>query len=188
MMRDDKVLDLILAGDIDVKNRVIYLIGDISVESANIVIKAVDYFHAQDPKKPITIKITSYGGDPYMGFAIYDTLRNCQCPIYTMTSGACMSAAVLVAAGGDKGLRYSNPNTQFMYHSGSEGFEGEVNNYIATAKHVEDFKNTCIEAITSRTKKNKSFWKKLEDKAGDTYFKADDAKKYGIIDHIKEQY
>jgi len=174
-----------LESDIDIQTRTIYLITNIDSASAETVIKGIDFF-ASLSDDLITIKITSYGGDPYMGFAIHDAIRKCRCPVSTVASGACMSAAVLVAAAGDKGKRYADENCSWMYHAGGEGFDGEVNNFIATAEHVKDFKETCIDAITSRTKKRRSFWKKLEDSASDTYFKSKDARKYGIIDTITE--
>lgn len=182
-----RLLQIILENDIDVKNRTIYVIADIDGSTAETVIKGIDYLSAIS-NELITIKITTYGGDPYMGFAIHDAIRKCQCPISTIASGTCMSAGVLIAAAGDKGRRFADPNCQWMYHAGNEGFQGEVNNYIATAAHVKDFKETCIDAITSRSKKRRSFWKGLEDSASDTYFKSKDAKKYGIIDQITEAY
>lgn len=180
-------LGTMLEKDIDIVDRAIYLITGIDSESVETVIKGVDFFTSLSDD-PITIHISTYGGDPYMGFAIYDTLRKCKCPIRTIISGACMSAGVLIAAAGDKGRRYADPNTSWMYHAGAEGFDGEVNNFIATAEHSKDFKETCIDAITSRSKKRRSFWKKLEDSASDTYFKSTDAKKWGIIDEITEAY
>jgi len=176
-------LKIVFENDIDINNRVIYLISDITSLSVETIIKGLDFLSSVNDE-PITIKLTTYGGDPYMGFAIYDALRKCKCPIITVTSGACMSAGVLIAAAGDKGKRYADPNTSWMYHAGGEGFEGEVNNFITTAEHVKDFKETCIDAITQRTKKTRKFWKAMEDSASDTYFKTKDAKKYGLIDHI----
>jgi len=190
-MIDDKdrirQLQLTLQSDIDIVNRVIYLISDIDSSTAETVIKGLDFLSSIN-QELITIKITTFGGCPYSGFAIHDAIRKCKCPIATVTSGACMSAGVLIAAAGDKGKRYADQNCSWMYHAGGEGFDGEVNNFIATAEHVKDFKETCIDAITSRTKKRRSFWKKLEDAASDTYFKSKDAKKYGVIDVITEGY
>jgi len=180
-----KQLQLTLESDIDIANRTIYLIADIDSSSVETVVKGLDFLTYIN-QEPITVKITTFGGCPYMGFAIYDALRKCRCQIITVASGACMSAGVLIAAAGDKGKRYADPNCQWMYHCGGEGFDGEVNNFIATAEHAKDFKETCIDAITSRTKKRRSFWKKVEDAASDTYFKSKDAKKYGIIDIITE--
>ena len=181
-------LRVILESDIDVVSRTIYLIADIDNNSAETVIKGLDFLSSISEEEPITIKLTTYGGDPYMGFAIHDAIRRCKCPIITMMTGACMSAGVLIASAGDKGKRYADVNCQWMYHAGGEGFDGEVNNFIATAEHVKDFKNTCIDAITQRTKKPRKFWKAMEDSASDTYFKTEDAKKYGIIDRITEAF
>jgi ATP-dependent Clp protease protease subunit len=180
-------LDTMLEKDIDIVDRAIYLISDIDSASAETVIKGVDFFSSISDD-PITIHLSTYGGDPYMGFAIYDTLRKCKCPIVTVTTGACMSAGVLIAAAGDKGRRYADPNTSWMYHSGSEGFEGETNNFIATAEHTKLFKEICIDAIKSRSKKSRKFWAGLENKSSDTYFKSTDALKWGIIDKITEAY
>jgi ATP-dependent Clp protease protease subunit len=180
-------LGLMLDSDIDVVNRTIYIITNIDSSSAETVIKGLDFLSSIN-HDPITVKITTYGGDPYMGFAIYDAIRKSKCQIKTVAAGACMSAGVLIAAGGDKGHRYADPNCQWMYHAGGEGFDGEVNNFIVTAEHVKDFKVTCIEAITSRGKKRRKFWKDMEDSGSDTYFKSKDAKKYGLIDHITEAF
>ena len=180
-------LSMMLEKDIDIVNRAIYLITDIDSESAETVIKGIDFF-ASISDDPITVHITTGGGCPYDGFAIYDTLRKCKCRIITITSGECCSAGVLIAAAGDKGYRYADPNTTWMYHSGNNGFEGDASNFIGTAEHAKDFKNTCVEAIFSRTKKTRKFWRTLEDKAEDTYFKSKDAKKWGVIDHIEETF
>lgn len=182
---DYQRLKLILESDIDITNRVIYLITDIDSESAETVIKSLDFLSSTS-NELITIKISTYGGDPYAGFAIHDAIRKCTCPVATVTTGMCMSAGVLVAAAGDAGKRYSHPNTQWMYHSGSEGYAGEINNFTITADHLRDFQETCIDAITSRTKKRRKFWKDLEDKATDTYFKSKEAKSWGVVDHITE--
>jgi ATP-dependent Clp protease protease subunit len=187
MMLQIKRLSLTLEKDIDVTGRAIYLLTDIGEESAETVIKGVHFFESISDD-PITIHIMTEGGNPYCGFAIYDTLRKCRCRIVTVSSGQLMSAGVLIAAAGDKGYRYADPNTTWMYHAGSDGFDGEVNNFIATAEHVKDFKETCIDAITSRSKKRRKFWKDMEDAPKDSYFKSKDAKKYGIIDHITEAF
>ena len=187
LLEQTRRLGMMLEKDIDVVGRAIYLIADIDADAAEIVTKGVDFF-ASISDEPITIHISTYGGDPYMGFAIYDRLRKCKCPIVTITSGACMSAGVLIAAAGDKGRRYADPNCQWMYHGGAEGFDGDVNNFIATAEHSKAFKELCIDAIKSRSKKTRNFWKKMEDKASDTYFTSKDALKWGVTDHITEAY
>ncbi len=173
--------------DIDIVGRAIYLITDVDTESTETIIKGIDFFSSLSDD-PITLHITTGGGCPYEGFAIYDTLRKCKCRIITMTSGECCSAGVLIAAAGDKGYRFADPNTTWMYHSGNNGFDGDANNFIGTAEHAKDFKITCVDAIASRTKKSKKFWKGLEDKAEDTYFKSKDAKKWGVVDHICEAF
>jgi ATP-dependent Clp protease protease subunit len=174
--------------DIDHHDRRIFLMTDIDSSSAEVTIKNIRLLESIDPTGEITILLSTYGGDPYAGFAIYDTMRSCTCPVKVVGSGAVMSAGILIIAGGDKGSRFADENCQFMYHAGSTAYDGEYNNSIITAEHAKYFSKITVDAVTSRTKKRRAFWDTLEKKGTDTYFGSKEAKRYGLIDHIRKSY
>jgi ATP-dependent Clp protease protease subunit len=109
-------------------------------------------------------------------------------PVYTIALGKCYSAAPLLVAGGEPGHRYSGPNTNFMVHQSWDDFgvkrSDEMEKYSEAMKKAADRWYKLMEKLT---KKPYSFWKQKVEEVGDTYFSANQAKTWGVIDHIWDE-
>ena len=102
--------------DFFVKNRVIFLCGEITAQTAYEVGFKIQYLDYLDDKKPITLQINSPGGEVTAGLAIIDTIRHAKCPVRTVVCGLAASMAAVIAACGTKGMRYVTPNSEEMIH------------------------------------------------------------------------
>jgi ATP-dependent Clp protease protease subunit len=173
-----------LDSSVNLMSRTIYLWDEISECNADTVSKAVHELERLDPKAPICVHISTFGGDVYSMFGIYDTLKSSKCPIKVVASGMVMSAGILITIAGDPGMRFAQPNTQFMFHKGSFEIADEHANAVATVNHYEDIKDRMIKLIAKNSAKPLNFWKKLEKESTDIYFDANRAKKYGVIDEV----
>jgi ATP-dependent Clp protease protease subunit len=178
-------LDSVLVYGVDKTNRRIFLFDDVENMPIGLVIKALYLLESEAPKKPVELFIGSYGGCQYDMFALYDTIQSISCPIHTVAIGKCMSAAPLLVCCGKKGHRYAAPNTFFMVHQGQSEMGNrkmdEVKNDLEHWNVLEGRWNSLMEKHTS---KNAAFWKGQCEKVGDRYFDANQAKQWGLIDHV----
>jgi ATP-dependent Clp protease protease subunit len=178
-------VDAYFSYGIDVVNRRIFLLDDIDEAAIGYAIQGIYLMESEDPNQAIELFIGSFGGSEYEMFALYDVMNSIKCPISTCALGKCMSAAPLLVAAGSKGERYATPNTWFMVHqSWDEDMGGRVDEVDRTLKHMKAMETTWYETMASHTTKPVSFWKRLCGNVGDSYFSAEKAIDYGIIDQI----
>jgi ATP-dependent Clp protease protease subunit len=171
---------------VDVVNRRLFLVGDVEQDNIGDLIKGIYLMEHNDKDKPITLFINTYGGFVYEAFGLYDTLQTVNCPIEAVAVGKVMSAGVLLVASGFKGKRYGTENCVFMYHGEQiqEDVQKPLSSHKKDVRHYDWMEKRYNELMAKHTKKNYDFWKRLGDKNGDTYFDADKAIEYGIIDQI----
>lgn len=170
---------------VDPNNRRIFLLSDIEDEHINKIIKGIYLLDAQDDKKPIELYVSSFGGDIYEMFALYDVLNTTTCPIHTVAIGKCMSAAPLIVAAGKKGFRYTMPNTQWMIHQPSIDLGFDRQDHIKMdLHHCESLKSNWTDLLQKHSKLSKQEWLRFMNKSGDQYFSADEAIEKGLVDHI----
>ena len=172
--------------DIFLRDRKIFLIGEVNDESCNNLIKELLYLESQDDTAPITLFINSPGGEVGSGLAVYDTIRLMKAPVYTLVTGiaASMGSVILLACDEDKRLML--PNSRIMIHDCSWGrhemggkkpyeIEEELNQLKATNEKI-------ISIIAERTGKTKKEIAKVT--KYDSYFDAESAIKFGLASAV----
>lgn len=131
---------------------------------------------------PITLHITSYGGDLYSALGLIDTIQSFPVKVNTHAVGACMSAGSLILISGT-GERTMTNNTTIMVHEGSSFEHGKTSDVLSSSKHLENLRKKMIEMFIQHTNKPKAFWNRVMTK--DTYIDSKQAIEYGIVDSIK---
>jgi ATP-dependent Clp protease protease subunit len=172
---------------VDVSNRRIFLDDEISDCSISNVIKGIYLMEGTATKQPVSLYMSSFGGDMYEMFALYDILRTVECEIHTFAYGKCMSATPLLLACGEIGHRWCSPNCWFMIHD-SWGFAaGSTQRVVAEVDHWKDMNNKWAELLGKETKKAKKFWIDKCTLPKDYFFNSDKAIAWGVADHIWDQ-
>jgi ATP-dependent Clp protease protease subunit len=170
---------------VDVFNRRIFLMSEIEETAIGYAVQGMYLMEASNPHEPIELYIGSFGGSEYEMFALYDVMNSIKCPISTIAIGKCMSAAPLLVAAGTKGERYATPNTWFMVHqSWDDDLGGRVDEVSKTIKHYEKMEKTWYGLMSLHTGKTEAFWKRKCREIGDSYFSAEQALEFGIVDSL----
>lgn len=170
---------------VDKANRRIFLMGDVDQIVIGNVIKGIYYMNSEDSEKPIELFINTDGGSEYDMFALYDVLQTITCPIETFALGRVMSAGPLLVAAGTQGSRWAGENTHFMVHQAWGDYWGSKQKEVSnTVKHHESMAHRWCKLMEKHTKLKASQWKKLREDGVDSYFDADKALEYGLVDHL----
>ena len=173
---------------VDVANRKVFLFDDVDSNSIGAVIKGLYLMEAQTNTKPIELFVGSFGGSEYDMFALYDVCRTLVSPIHTTAIGKCMSAAPLLVAAGEEGQRFATPHTFFMVHESWEEFGVKrMDELELDLKHYKQMAIKWGALMAKHSKKPAKFWLDLCRKSGDTYFNAEQALQWGLIDAIWDE-
>ena len=164
------------------QDRIIFIDGEITDVSADLVVAQILFLESQDAEKDISIYINSPGGSVTAGLAIYDTMQYVKCPIQTICIGQAASMGAILLAGGTKGKRMALPSSRVMIHQPYGGVNGQTTDISIQAKEIIRLKKLCIEYIAEKTEKSKE--QIAIDMERDFYMSAQDALEYGIIDSI----
>lgn len=164
------------------RERIIFLGGQIDDHLANIIIAQLLFLENEDPKKEIKLYINSPGGSVTAAMAIYDTMNHIKPDVSTVCVGIAASAAAVLLSSGAKGKRFCLPNSEVMIHQVMGGVEGQASDIAITAKHILRTKETLNKILAKNTGKTPAQVEKDSDR--DYYMTADEAKKYGIVDEI----
>lgn len=162
--------------------RIIFLGGPIDDHVANLIIAQLLYLNHSDPKKDISLYINSPGGSVTAGLAIIDTMNFIKCDVSTICVGIAASMGALILSSGQKGKRYSLPNSEVMIHQVMGGTEGQASDIAISAKHILRSKDTLNKILAANT--NKKIDQVEKDSDRDYWMTSDEAKKYGIVDDI----
>jgi len=164
------------------KDRIIFIGTPIDDGVANVVIAQMLFLQMEDPKKDIQIYINSPGGVVTAGMAIYDTMNFLQCDFVTYCLGMAASMSTVLLAAGTKGKRFALPNSRVMIHQPSGGAGGQATDIAIQAREIIRWRKTLNETIAKHTGKTAG---QLEiDSDRDYYMSAEEAKTYGIVDHV----
>ena len=164
------------------KDRIIFVGGSINDAVANTVIAQLLYLESEDSKKDIQMYINSPGGDVYSGMAIYDTMNYIKPKVSTICVGLAASMASFLLAGGEKGKRFSLPNSRILIHQPMGGTQGQASDIKILADEIIKVRKEMNQILAKNTGKP---LKEIErDSDRDYYMRAEEAKKYGIIDKI----
>ena len=162
--------------------RIIFLGGPIDDHTANLIIAQLLYLDHTDPKKDISLYINSPGGSVTAGLAIIDTMNFVKSDVSTICVGIAASMGALILSAGQKGKRFTLPNSEVMIHQVMGGTEGQASDIAINAKHILRTKDTLNKILAQNT--NKKIDQVEKDSDRDYWMTADEAKKYNIIDEI----
>ncbi len=164
------------------KDRIIFIGTPIDDVVANLVIAQMLFLQMEDPKKDIHLYINSPGGVVTGGMAIYDTINFLQCDVVTYCIGMAASMSTVLLAAGTKGKRFALPNSRVMIHQPSGGAGGQAADIAIAAKEILRWRQTLNQTIAKHTGKTAEQIEKDSDR--DYYLSAEEAKAYGIVDHV----
>jgi ATP-dependent Clp protease protease subunit len=164
------------------KERIIFLGDAIEDHVANLVIAQLLFLESEDPEKDINLYINSPGGVVTAGLAIYDTMQYLRAPVSTLCVGMAASMATVLLAAGATGKRYALPNARIMVHQGSGGFRGNTPDVLIQVKELEALVEKNHELLAKHT--GQPLDKIRRDTERDYFMSPEQAKDYGLIDHI----
>ena len=167
------------------KERIIFLTGQINDNVASLVTAQLLFLEAEDPKKEIYLYINSPGGLVTAGLGIYDTMQYVKPDISTLCIGQAASMGSFLLSAGKKGKRFSLPNSRIMVHQPSAGFQGQATDIEIHANEVLSLKKRLNEIYSKHTGKTVDEIKTALER--DNFMTADSAKSFGLIDEVVEK-
>jgi len=167
------------------KERIIFLTGQINDNVASLVTAQLLFLEAEDPKKEIYLYINSPGGLVTAGLGIYDTMQYVKPDISTLCIGQAASMGSFLLAAGTKGKRFSLPNSRVMVHQPSAGFQGQVTDIEIHANEVSSLKKRLNEIYSKHTGKSVDEVKSALER--DNFMTAEVAKDFGLIDKVVDK-
>jgi ATP-dependent Clp protease protease subunit len=164
------------------KDRIVFLGGQIGDELANLVTAQLLFLESEDPEREINMYINSPGGSVTAGLAIYDTMQFVRPPVSTLCVGQAASMGAVLLAAGEKGKRYALPNARIMIHQLSGGFEGQAADIDIQAREALRLRELLNEILANHSGQT---IKKIEkDTDRDNFLSAAQAVEYGLIDEV----
>jgi len=167
------------------KERIIFLTGQINDNVASLITAQLLFLEAEDPKKDIYLYINSPGGLVTAGLGIYDTMQYVKPDISTLCIGQAASMGSFLLAAGTKGKRFSLPNSRIMVHQPSAGFQGQATDIEIHANEVLSLKKRLNEIYSKHTGKTVEEIKTALER--DNFMTADAAKIFGLVDAVVEK-
>ncbi len=167
------------------KDRIIFLGGQIEDHMANLIIAQLLFLESEDPDKDIFLYINSPGGVVTAGMAIYDTMQYLKAPVSTICVGQAASMGAVLLAAGRKGKRYALPNARIMIHQPLGGFQGQATDIKIHAEEILRMREELNRLLAKHS--GQSLERIASDTERDFFMGSEAAKKYGIIDDIVER-
>ena len=167
------------------KERIIFVVGQVHDVMASLVTAQLLFLEAESPKKDIFLYINSPGGAVTSGLAIYDTMRYIRPEVSTLCTGQAASMGSLLLTAGTAGKRFSLPNARIMVHQPSGGFQGQATDIEIQAREIIEVRARLNQIYVEHTGQELDFIEKAMDR--DTFFTADKAKEFGLIDDVVQQ-
>ena len=167
------------------KERIIFVVGEVHDVMASLVTAQLLFLEAESPKKDIFLYINSPGGAVTSGLAIYDTMRYIRPEVSTLCTGQAASMGSLLLTAGTAGKRFSLPNARIMVHQPSGGFQGQATDIEIQAREIIEVRARLNQIYVEHTGQELDFIEKAMDR--DTFFTADKAKEFGLIDDVVQQ-
>ena len=164
------------------KDRIIFLGGEIDDDTANLVVAQLIFLEADDPDKDISLYINSPGGSVTAGMAIYDTMQYIKCDVSTICVCMAASMGAFLLAAGAKGKRKALPNCEVMIHQPLGGARGQATDVAIQAEQLIKIKNKMNQILAQRT--GQPVERVAQDTERDNYMDAAAALQYGLVDAI----
>ena len=167
------------------KERIVFLVGTVNDSVASLVTAQLLFLESENPKKEIFLYINSPGGLVTAGLGIYDTIQYIKPEVSTLCIGQACSMGSFLLASGQKGKRFSLPNSRIMVHQPSAGFQGQATDIEIHANEVLSLKKRLNEIYSKHTGKSVEEIKLALER--DNFMTADNAKSFGLIDQVVEK-
>ena len=167
------------------KERIIFLTGPVNDSVASVITAQLLFLESENPKKEISFYINSPGGLVTSGLGIYDTIQYIKPPVSTLCIGQASSMGSFLLAAGEKGKRYSLPNSRIMVHQPSAGYQGQATDIEIHAKEILALKERLNKIYSKHTKKSETEIKKALER--DNFMTPSEAKDFGLIDEVVEK-
>ena len=164
------------------EDRIIFLTGEITDETANSVVAQLIFLEGKDPDKDISLYINSPGGSVSAGLAIYDTMNFIKCDVTTICVGLAASMGAFLLSSGAKCKRFALPNSEVMIHQPIGGARGQASDIEIQANHIKKIKDKINKILSEQS--GQSLEKVQKDTDRDYYMSAEEALEYGLIDKI----
>ena len=167
------------------KERIVFLVGGVNDTVASLVTAQLLFLESENPKKEIFFYINSPGGLVTSGLGIYDTMQYIKSPVSTLCIGQASSMGSFLLSAGEKGKRFSLPNSRIMVHQPSAGFQGQATDIQIHAKEILSLKERLNKIYSKHTGKSlKEVSQALE---RDNFMTPEEAKDFGLIDSVVEK-
>ena len=164
------------------KERIIFLVGPVEDYSANLIVAQLLFLEAENPDKDIHFYINSPGGSVTAGMSIYDTMQFIKPDVSTTCIGQAASMGALLLAGGAAGKRFCLPHSRMMIHQPLGGFQGQASDFEIHAREILTIRDRLNKILADHTGQPIDIIAKDTDR--DNFMSADEAVKYGLIDHV----
>ena len=167
------------------KERIVFLVGPVNDNIASLVTAQLLFLESENPKKQINFYINSPGGLVTSGLGIYDTMQYINSPVSTLCIGQASSMGSFLLAAGEKGKRFSLPNSRIMVHQPSAGYQGQATDIQIHAKEILSLKDRLNKIYAKHT--GKSIDEISSALERDNFMTPDEAKKFGLIDSVVDK-
>ena len=167
------------------KERLVFLVGPINDNVASLVTAQLLFLESENPKKEISLYINSPGGLVTAGLGIYDTMQYIKPDVSTLCIGQAASMGSFLLAAGEKGKRFSLPNSRIMVHQPSAGFQGQATDIEIHANEVLSLKKRLNQIYSKHTGKSEDEIKIALER--DNFMTSENAKEFGLIDQVVEK-
>ena len=167
------------------KDRIIFLQGEVNDESANLVVAQMLFLHFDQPKADIHLYINSPGGSVTAGLGIYDTMQYVTCDVATYCIGQAASMGAVLLAAGAKGKRNALPHSRIMIHQPLGGMRGSTTEILIRLKENQRLKKVLNEILMKHTGKTYDMVESDTDR--DKFMSSDEARDYGLVDKVLER-
>ena len=167
------------------KERIIFLSGEVTDDSASLIVAQMLFLESEDPSKDIQFYIDSPGGSVSAGLAIFDTMNYIKCDVATTCIGMAASMGAFLLAAGEKGKRYALPNAEVMIHQPLGGARGQASDIKIQADLILRTRDNLNRILAENT--GKSIEEIARDTERDNFMTAKQALEYGLIDKIFER-
>ena len=164
------------------KERIIFVSGPVHDGMSTLICAQLLFLEAENPSKEIAMYINSPGGVVTSGLSIYDTMQYIRPKVSTLVIGQAASMGSLLLAAGDKGMRFSLPNSRIMVHQPSGGYQGQATDIMIHAKETQKLKERLNEIYHKHTGQDIAVVEKALER--DNFMSPEEAKSWGLIDDI----
>lgn len=164
------------------KERVIFLVGPINDQTANLVVAQLLFLESENPDKDISFYVNSPGGSVSAGMAIFDTMNFIKPDVSTLCTGFAASMGAFLLAAGARGKRFSLPNSKIMIHQPSGGSQGQATDIEIQAREILKTREQLNKILAERT--GQPLERIERDTERDYYMTAEEARDYGVVDQV----